>query len=145
VAVVVSFKQESMYALSAKKWGRCREVAVSGSSTVLFKIIFRRNLIQNNETVKITHSCSRNRMPFLVFFRDLRHLLRLPRGQSLIWTILPFGMVFRVLSLLVTSVKLCRYPYSRPPMNSTNDRKCGSIFLSSWARFLERWLSLTQD
>ena len=34
VAVVERFKQESMYALSAKKSGRCREVAVRGGSTV---------------------------------------------------------------------------------------------------------------
>ena len=31
VAVVVCFKKDSMYGLSAKKGGRCREVAVSGS------------------------------------------------------------------------------------------------------------------
>ena len=34
VAVVERFKQESMYGLSAKKIGRCREVAVSGDLTV---------------------------------------------------------------------------------------------------------------
>ena len=37
LAVVESFKQESMYGLSAgtkKKTGRCGEVAVSGDSTV---------------------------------------------------------------------------------------------------------------
>ena len=34
VAVVERFKQESMYGLSAKKNGRCREMAVSGGSTV---------------------------------------------------------------------------------------------------------------
>ena len=36
VAVVERFKQELMYGLSAgtKKCGRCREVAVSGDSTV---------------------------------------------------------------------------------------------------------------
>ena len=37
VAVVVSYKQESMYVLSSKKSGRCEEVAVSGSVTVLLK------------------------------------------------------------------------------------------------------------
>ena len=37
VAVVERFKEESMYGLSAgiKKSGRCREVAVTGGSTVL--------------------------------------------------------------------------------------------------------------
>ena len=35
VAAVESLKQGWMYGLSAKKNGRCREVAVSGSSTVL--------------------------------------------------------------------------------------------------------------
>ena len=35
MAVVERFKQESMYGLSAKKIGRCREVAVSGGSTVV--------------------------------------------------------------------------------------------------------------
>ena len=34
MAVVERLKQESMYELSAKKSGRCREVAVSGGSTV---------------------------------------------------------------------------------------------------------------
>ena len=34
VAVVQRFKQESMYGLSAKKNGRCREVAVSRGLTV---------------------------------------------------------------------------------------------------------------
>ena len=34
MAVVEKLKQESMYQLSAKKNGRCREVAVSGGSTV---------------------------------------------------------------------------------------------------------------
>ena len=37
VAVVVSYKQESMYALSSKKSGRCGEVAVSRGVTVLLK------------------------------------------------------------------------------------------------------------
>ena len=32
VATVERFKQESMYGLSAKKTGRCREVAVSGGA-----------------------------------------------------------------------------------------------------------------
>ena len=32
VAIVERFKQESMYGLSAKKSGRCREVAVSGGA-----------------------------------------------------------------------------------------------------------------
>ena len=35
MAVVERFKQESMYELSAKKSGHCREVAVSGGSTVV--------------------------------------------------------------------------------------------------------------
>ena len=35
MAVVERLKQESMYGLSAKKSGRCREVAVSGGSTVI--------------------------------------------------------------------------------------------------------------
>ena len=34
VAVVEKFKQESLYCLSATKSGRCREMAVSGGSTV---------------------------------------------------------------------------------------------------------------
>ena len=34
VAVVEKFKQESLYWLSATRSGRCREMAVSGSSTV---------------------------------------------------------------------------------------------------------------
>ena len=34
MAVVERIKQESMYGLSAKKSGRCREVAVSIGSTV---------------------------------------------------------------------------------------------------------------
>ena len=39
VAIVVSYKQESMYVLllSSKKSGRCEEVAVSGGVTVLLK------------------------------------------------------------------------------------------------------------
>ena len=37
VAVVVSYKQESMYVLSSKKSGRCGEVAVSRGVTVLLK------------------------------------------------------------------------------------------------------------
>ena len=37
VAVVVSYKQESMYVLSSKKSGRCEVVAVSGGVTVLLK------------------------------------------------------------------------------------------------------------
>ena len=37
VAVVVSYKQESMYVLSTKKSGRCGEVAVTGGVTVLLK------------------------------------------------------------------------------------------------------------
>ena len=35
MAFVEGFKQESMYGLSAKKSGRCREVADSEGSTVL--------------------------------------------------------------------------------------------------------------
>ena len=40
VTVVEMFKQESMYGLSAgtKKSGRCREGAVSGGSTTIYKI-----------------------------------------------------------------------------------------------------------
>ena len=34
VAVVERRKQESMYGLSAKKSGRCREIAVRGGSTI---------------------------------------------------------------------------------------------------------------
>ena len=34
VAVVEKFKQESLYCLSATESGRCREMAVSGGSTV---------------------------------------------------------------------------------------------------------------
>ena len=34
-AIVEWFKQESMYGLFAKKSGRCREVAVSESSTII--------------------------------------------------------------------------------------------------------------
>ena len=37
VAVVVSYKQESMYVLSIKKSGHCGEVAVSGGVTLLLK------------------------------------------------------------------------------------------------------------
>ena len=36
MALVERFKQELMYGLSAKKNGRCREVAVSEGSTVYF-------------------------------------------------------------------------------------------------------------
>ena len=35
MAVVETFKQESMYGLSAKKNDSCREVAVRGDSTVV--------------------------------------------------------------------------------------------------------------
>ena len=38
VAVVERVKQQSMYGLSAKNIGRCGEVAVSGSSTVLAQL-----------------------------------------------------------------------------------------------------------
>ena len=37
VALVVSYKQESMYVLSSQKSGRCGEVAVSRGVTVLLK------------------------------------------------------------------------------------------------------------
>ena len=52
----------------------------------------------------MTHSCFQKRLPFVVFFRDLRHLLRLPRGYSLTWTMLPLGMAFRSLCLIACVV-----------------------------------------
>ena len=39
MAAVEWFKKESLYGLSAKKTGRCREVAVSAGLTVVFYLI----------------------------------------------------------------------------------------------------------
>ena len=49
VAVIERFKQESMYGLSAKNCGRCREVAYSGGKTV-FLIQSQRWMVACNAT-----------------------------------------------------------------------------------------------
>ena len=53
MTVVERFKQKSMYGLSTKKSGRCREVAFSGGSTVLLIFVLKAHVFFERKYILI--------------------------------------------------------------------------------------------